>query len=739
MNTTTMLLSLFGLTFSLGVLLADSPGRTGKPLDVQYLHAFAETRGFMLGRPARPKPTPDGQFVLFLRSQPRAARMSLFEFDVAAGKTRELLTPEALLKGAEEHLSPEEKARRERQRVSVGGFADFQLSEDGRLILLSVSGKLYVVDRSTGKATELATGAGTILDPRFSPPGDRVTYVRDYDVYAFDLKTHKEERLTTGGTEQVTHGLAEFVAQEEMDRPTGYWLSPDGKSVAFEEADATGVEVWNVADPAHPDRPPQPSFYPRPGKNNVKVRLGIQSPDGLVWVKWDSEKYPYLAQVRWHKQGPLTLQVQTRDQKELALLRVDPKTGKTTTLLTEKDPAWINLHQEMPRWLDGDLGFLWVSEANGGPSLELRNIDGERKRVLLPARAGYQGLADVEDKAGEVFFIGSDNPTEARLYRVSLNGGEPMLLTREPGEYAAAFARNHSIYALTATSQDSMPKTTVHKEDGKLIGTLPSIAESPSILPNVEIVKVGEGEGYYASIVRPRDFDNKMRYPVIVHVYGGPTFSQVTCAMAGFLLDQWLADQGFIVVSIDGRGTPNRGRDWERAIHKKFGSLPLEGQVAGLKALGKRFKEMDLDRVGIYGWSFGGYASALAVLRRPDVFKAAIAGAPVTDWLDYDTHYTERYLGVPEKPDDPAYKEGSLLTYAADLKRPLLLIHGTADDNVYFRHTLKLADALFRAGKDFELLPLSGLTHMVPDPVVTLRLWTKTAAFFRRELGKPTN
>jgi dipeptidyl-peptidase-4 len=208
--------------------------------------------------------------------------------------------------------------------------------------------------------------------------------------------------------------------------------------------------------------------------------------------------------------------------------------------------------------------------------------------------------------------------------------------------------------------------------------------------------------------------------------------------MRSWLLPQWLADQGFIVVSLDGRGTPNRGRDWERAVYQKFGSVPLEDQVAGLQALAKKFPEMDLDRVGIVGWSFGGYMAALAVLKRPDVFKAGVAGAPVTDWYDYDTHYTERYLGVPKDKDDPAYKASSLLPLAKDLKRPLLLMHGTADDNVYFRHTLKLADALFREGKDFEVLPLSGLTHMVPDPVVMERLWTRVAGYFQKHLGKPT-
>ena len=243
--------------------------------------------------------------------------------------------------------------------------------------------------------------------------------------------------------------------------------------------------------------------------------------------------------------------------------------------------------------------------------------------------------------------------------------------TRKPAVHSAVFAKDHALYVETVTSTDGMPKTTVHKADGTVIGELPSVAEEPPFALNTETLKVGDDPGFYAYIVRPHDFDKTKHYPVIVHVYGGPTHLQVQDAMGGRLIDQWLADQGFIVAAVDNRGTPGRGRDWEKAVSKHFGSVPLEDQIAGLKALGKRFPEMDLDRVGVYGWSFGGYLSALAVLKAPEVFKAAVAGAPVVDWLDYDTHYTERYLGLPDA-DAAAYKEASLLTYAADLKRPLL-------------------------------------------------------------------
>jgi dipeptidyl-peptidase-4 len=707
------------------------------PLDAQYLRDHAETRGFMLGRPVQAKPAPDGKTVLFLRARARAPKLALYEFDVDTGKTKELLTPEAILKGTIEAISAEEKARRERQRVSVSGFTSFQISDDGSLALLSLSGKLYVYNRSTAEFIQLTTGPGAVLDPKFAPDGQSVGFVRDFDLYVVDMKTNKERRLTTGGAEKKTHGLAEFVAQEEMGRFTGYWWAPDSQSIVYEEADASQVEVWYVSDPAKPEQPAHLSSYPRPGKANASVRLGIVHVQGgpTTWIEWNQTKYPYLTQVRWDKDSPLTIQVEARDQKELALLLVNPTSRKTTVLLTETDSAWINLHQDVPRYADGGKSFLWISERDGGPQLELRSSNGSLKKVLVPPSAGLHALIDVNTDTGDFVFQASTDPTQAHLYRQTIGSDKPERLTRDAGLHSAAFSKNHAVYARQSILADAMPKTTVLRSSGETIGVLPSVAEDPGFVPKAEIVKIGDEPGYYASILRPYGFTAKKHYPVILHVYGGPKHQMVLASMPTRLLDQWLADQGFIVVALDGRGTPGRGRDWERSLSKHFGSVPLDDQVAGLKALGRRFPEMDLDRVGIFGWSFGGYLSALAALRRPGIFKAAVAGAPVVDWLDYDTHYTERYLGLPDKNPE-AYKEGSLLTYANDLKTPLLLIHGTADDNVYFRHSLKLADALFRAGKDFEILPLAGLTHMVPDPIVMQRLHGRIAGHFKKHLGE---
>ena len=280
-------------------LAAGQPATKDAAVDTTYLRTLAQTRSFQLGRPVRPLPTPDGKAMLFLRSQPRSAKLSLFEFDVATGKTRELLTPEQVLKGAEEKLSPEEKAARERMRVSVGGFTHFQLSEDGSLILLSLSGKLYTVERVSNTVRELPTGKGFLLDPKFSPDGKKISYVRDHDVYVLDLASLKETRVTTEGTEKVPHGSAEFVAQEEMGRFTGYWWSPDSQQIAYQETNNQDVEIWRIADPMFPEAQPQPFFYPRPGKNNATVKLGVVAIAGgkTTWIDWDHDKFPYLATV----------------------------------------------------------------------------------------------------------------------------------------------------------------------------------------------------------------------------------------------------------------------------------------------------------------------------------------------------------------------------------------------------------------------------------------------------------
>jgi dipeptidyl-peptidase-4 len=710
--------------------------------DPAFIEAYTLTYRFGLGHPSAFHFTRDGSQLLFLRGGARSFVNDLYALDLASGEERVLLTAAQILDGAEEELSAEERARRERTRSVARGIASFDVSPDGASILVPLSGRLFLVDRERagqpGSVRELASSAGFPTDPRFSPDGTAIAVVRQDDLYVIDVASGRERRLTERARDTLSYGTAEFVAQEEMSRMEGYWWSPDGRSVLVQETDVAGVEAMHILDPMHPDHAPESPPYPRPGHPNAIVRLGFVPARGgaMRFVEWDRDAYPYLATVRWPASGPVIL-VQDRLQEHEVLLRVDPATGRTTELLREEDAAWLNLDQDLPRFL-ADGTFLWTSERSGSWQLELRAADGALVRTLTPPELGLTGLLAVDEARGVAFVSASDEPTEAHLFRVPLDGSGPSRLDEGGGIHEAVFSGDASRYVEVHRTLGAARAITVRDASGAVIARPASHAEAPGFTPNVTLETVGE-RGFRAAIVRPRNFDPSLRYPVLLYVYAGPGVRQVLADRDKWLLPQWFADHGFVVVSADGRGTPGRGRAWERAIDGDFAGVPLEDQVAALQALGAAHPELDLDRVGVYGWSFGGYFSAMATIRRPDVFRAGIAGAPVSEWRDYDTHYTERYVGLPEEDgSEGPYRLSSVLTYASaaeGVRRPLLVVHGTADDNVYFSHALKLCDALFRAGRPFELLPLAGFTHMVPEPAVAARLNERQAAFFLEHLA----
>jgi dipeptidyl-peptidase-4 len=736
------------MTIVLGVVLAIVPdvvrAQVANPNGVSiraenedFLRQYAETYRFSLGRPRSAQVTASGSAVLFLRSPPRSFVQDLYEFDCQAGSERVLLTAEQVLAGGDEQLSAEEKALRERLRLAAKGIARFDLSDDGAKVLVPLSNRLFVVDRESGKCAEVKSQAkGFPLDPSLSPDAKQLACVRDGEIYVTDLSSGHERRITSGAGGTITNGTAEFVAQEEMDRMQGYWWSPDSRSIAYQQNNTAGMETFHILDPLHPEHEPNVWPYPRTGTKNAAVRLGVMPADGgeTHWIVWDFEKYPYLAKVVWKDKGPLTFLVQNRRQTEEILYAVDEKTGKLTELLKETDPAWINLVTSCPKWLKDGSGFLWLTERTGEWSVEFRSREGKLVRSLTPPGFGLIDLAGVDDERKLVYVTASTDPTQVHVYSISLAGGKPAKLTSEPGNHAFSFGHKAAVHLHTFALANGLAGTQVLRSDGRLIGELKSVAEEPPI-PRVELLTVGQ-RAFRAAIIRPRSFAAGAKYPVIVHVYGGPHALTVNSSPRGSVLDQWLADQGFIVASLDGRGTPRRGREWERAIKNNLIDIPLQDQVEGLMALGEKYKQMDLSRVGITGWSFGGYFSAMASMRRPDIYKAAVAGAPVCDFRDYDTHYTERYMGLPDE-NQTGYEASNVVTYCNNLSVPLLIIHGTADDNVYFLHSLKMTESLFRAGKQFEFLPLAGFTHMVPDPNVTVRLNSRIAAFFKQHLGQP--
>lgn len=708
-------------------------------VNTDFLRLYAKNFGFRLGAPTSVVPVPEGDEVLFLRSEPNKMTRNLYSFDVATGTEKVLLRAKDLVE-SEGELPAAEAARRQRQRLTAAGIARYRLSRDGRFILAPLAGKLFIFERATGKIRSLESKSGWAIDPRWSPDGSHLSYIIDDDLYAINVATGAETRLTERTAKHVHNGVAEFVAQEEMSRSQGYWWSPDGKYLAYQKTDTSMVETLHIADASRPETKPQSWPYPRVGTANADVRLGVLPVTGgeTVWVEWDRKAYPYMAKVVWSDNAPLTVLVQNRTQTEEVLLAVDRETGETTQLLVERDSAWVNIDAQMPRWLDDGKHFLWTSERNGWWQLELRRADGSLARALTVTSFPYRSLAHIDEERDVLYANGNapGDATQSHLYRLTLSGSEqtPTQITEGVGLHFATFARNGAIYISGHMSLQGPMQMRVMKADGTEVGVIESHAPKPPFEANIELTKVTiQGREHSAMVLRPRDFDTKRKYPVLVHVYGGPHSQMVTAIGRRYIIDQWMADHGFIVVATDSRGTPNRGREWERAIKGDLSTVSLDDQAAGLVALGARYPEMDLQRVGIWGWSFGGYMTSMALTRRPDVFHAGVAGAPVTDWRDYDTHYTERYMGLA-KDNQAGYTKADVLTYAGDLERPLMIVHGTGDDNVYFVHALKLIDRLTRAGKDYIFVPLLGKTHMVAEPEMRLRLNEKMMKFFIEHL-----
>lgn len=737
-----------GIALSLSVLEACQPRAQKKPttstppvwpaLNEHFLASAAATSNFRLGRPQPLAITPQGR-VLFRRTEPRDRRADLFVLE-PDGQVRKLLSVEQILAGASEKLSADEQARRERTRTITSGIVDIDVSDDGTRLLVPLGEKLFLVELGSEplQVRELDAGAGFAFDPKLSPNGQHVAFVRDGDLWLLELASGVVRRLTQHEP-GIELGTAEFVAQEELDRKSGYLWAPDSQSLIVQRTDARNVDTLYVSDPRHPERVPTPFKYPRAGTNNAVVDLGsvsLQPGAAVRWLTWDLQRYPYLAKLDWSKHGPLTALVLSRDQRDAALLAIDPQTGALQELLQEHDDAWLNLTPGSPTWLDDGSGFLWLNEQPAGYVLELHAANGGRLRALTPPEVGARAIYGVMPNGGPAIIAASRDARQQHVLRVPLDGGTalPLTATGPTGQGGVHTAiTEHGVVVITSELHDGGGTTFALMPDGRR-HELPSLAEQPELIPTTQLESVTvRGRELYTSITRPQNFDSSRRYPVLVRVYGGPHVSNVLDARNAYLLDQFYADAGFIVLRADGRGTPNRGRDFERAVYRDLVSVPLDDQVEALQAMISRHPELDGQRVGVFGWSFGGYLSGMAALLRPDVFKAAVMGAPVTDWALYDTAYTERYMQTPQQ-NPGGYAHASVLTHAAKLRRPVLLMHGLTDDNVHFAHALALIEALYTVGKVIDVVALSS-THMVVDPKLNFAREQVQVEFFRRHLG----
>jgi dipeptidyl-peptidase-4 len=662
--------------------------------------------------------------VAFLRSGSATDRATaLWVLDVADGTEQLVADPLAVLSGTDEQLTPEERSRRERMREGGAGITAFSTDESGRRATFALSSRLFVVELVDGPDVRELPAAGPVVDPRISPDGSLVAYVADGGVHVVGVDGTGGRPLATPDGEAVTYGLADFCAAEELGRFRGFWWAPDSASLLVARVDESTVQVWHIADPEHPERAPQEHRYPAAGTPNAVVTLHHVRLDGSasVTVPWDGADLPYLVDVSWTPDRPPLIELLTRRQDRAVVLTFDPETADTEQVAVRRDEAWVDAVPGAPAWTAaGALVTVDVVEDRYALLVDGVAVSPEALQVRRLQVDGDQVLAHVTDEVGSTHV--------ARW--TAIDGWQPVTT----GDGVCSAVVDGGVTVLATSALDA-PTTTyvVMTSDGR---TLPvrSLAADPVLRPAPRLVRVGARRLPTAVLLPTGWAPEDGPLPVLLDPYGGPHHAEVVTAARSYLESQWWADQGFAVVVVDGRGTPGKP-SWERAVRLDLATGVLDDQVEALQALAAAEPGIfDTSRVAMRGWSFGGYLAALAVLRRPDVFHAAVAGAPVTDFHLYDTAYTERYLGLPDEHPE-AYEVGSLLPLAADLARPLLVIHGLSDDNVVAAHSLRLSSALLAAGRPHTFLPLSGVTHMTPQEVVAENLLLLQLEFLQAALG----
>jgi dipeptidyl-peptidase 4 len=692
----------------------------------------ARTRHFTLGRPRSFQISPDGSSILFCRSRTGSDPITmLWRFDVDCGREELLVDPTNLVGEGSSELPPEEQARRERARETSEGIVRFTADRELTQAVFDLAGRLFLADLRSGGTRELPVQQPAV-DPRLDPTGRHVAYVSSGSLRMIGADGRGDRALVVAEGAGVAYGLAEFVAAEEMGREAGFWWSPDGEQLLVARVDESAVRRIYITDPTHPERSPREMAYPDTGSVNAEVTLMLVGLDETrTYVAWDHRRFEYLAAVNWSVEGLLAL-VQQRDQRRSLVLEIDPGSGAVTVVREDTDPDWLEITRGVPTRL-GTGALVFVADSEDTSRIE---VDGE---PVTPRGLQVRSVIDVSGQ--NVFFTASAEPTEIGVWEWSSEGGVVEIGRiagdLEPTVRSAAGGGGTTVVSESRLDRQGASFAVWRK--GELVGRIETLEETPLLTPAPKMLRLGREELRAALLLPSWHVPASGRLPVLLDPYGGPGAQRVYSAQAVFLTSQWFAEQGFAVLVADGRGTPGRGRAWTRSIRGDFATPVLEDQVTALEEAAKEFPELDLERVAIRGWSFGGYLAALAVLRRPDVFHAAVAGAAVTEFRLYDTHYTERYLGTPAN-DPENYDRVSLLGNAARLTRPLMLIHGLADDNVVVANTLQLSAMLTAAGRPHTVLPLSGVTHMMPQEEVAENLLLLQLDFLRQALsleGRP--
>jgi dipeptidyl-peptidase-4 len=699
--------------------------------------------------PRSVKFTPDSRKVAYLQGSSGSLAQDLWIYDLENGERSQVTrfaTPTANPTGS---ISLDEELRRERRRQREQGVTSYQCvqAKEGAplLLLIPFDGRLYFAQE--GESLAPLPGSEGAIDAQFSPDGSRVAFVRSGDLHVVATDGKQRPRaLTSDATDGITNGLAEYIAQEEMDRQQGYWWSPDGTRLAFVRVDSRHIPRYPIVHQGTEHITAEEHRYPFAGARNAAVQLGIVAVDGqteeVTWLDLGTDDDIYLARVAWRPDGVLCALIQSRDQRTQRLVAFDTLSGTETRLIEEHGEPWLNLHNDLRFLRSGE--FLWSSEQTGLRHLSLHESTGREIRVLTAGQWMVTGQVTVDEEQRLVYFQGThDGPLERHLYMASLDGGPLQRITQEPGWHDVVISPDCRFFVDTWQNLEQPPRLTLHSlPAGEIRDRLfdPAGITPASLglcVPELTSFRTHDDVLLYAAIYASEQTRaSGQPRPLVVSVYGGPHAQSVTntWSLTVDLRAQYLAQQGFVVLKVDNRGSANRGLAFEAAIAHSLGHVEVDDQLAGIRFLADR-PYVDSKLVGIYGWSYGGYMVCRAMLRAPEVFQAGIAGAPVTFWEGYDTHYTERYMGSPAT-NAAGYLASSVLPYAGKLVGKLLLVHGLVDENVHARHTMRLVEALTTAARDYELMLFPEARHMPRNPAHLEYLERQLIAFLRRHLQR---
>lgn len=686
----------------------------------------------------------DGKRLGYLRPSPENRDvLELWVYEIEKGGSRRLLGAADILGGKDQKLSDEEIQALERKRITQRGITSYEWSPDARSLLVPLGG-LYVYDLESGKALLLDDGEkGPLLDPHFSPDGSFISFVRDGDIRILPPEGGRERRLTTGAAATLAHGLAEFIAMEEMGRYRGYWWSEDSRMIAYTEVDESGVEVWTRARYEASGSSLTEQRYPAAGRANAKVRLGVVdiASGKTRWLDL-GEDVEYIARVEWSPDSKsLAIQAQPRDQKELRLLFADPYSGKIRSVLIEREDTYVNLHDDF-RFLE-DGSFLWSSEESGAKQLYHYDQSGSLLGRITHHDSPVLALEGVDEENGVLFFTAAARGgLETCLYRQPLAGGDPVKLNSAEGWHGILMSKDARFYVDIHSTITRPPRATLHDATGRELAVL---EENPTpeldrlLVSRPEFIRVTAADGctqLNAVQLVPPDFDPSCRYPVLMYGYGGPGGQVVANRWSrSKLFDHFLAGRGYIVFSVDPRGSGSRGKSFEEEIYMRMGQVEVDDHRAAVEHL-RSLPYVDAGRIGLWGWSYGGSLVLMSLLSTDGLYRCGVAVAPVTDWLLYDTQYTERYLGLPAENAD-AYRTASPLSQdPAGITEALLIVHGMADDNVFLDNTLGMIEKLQEGSIPFELMLYPGKTHLIGGKKAQRHLYGLIFDFIERRMGR---